>query len=171
VAGLPLEQILGAGDAHAILAELVVRSHQREAASQAALLALGGDEAEIALRLAAWDHGVELGRRIADERGLADLAPADAFDVASSVTLEDLPCRTAATVLEEDASRIGWKHDRCPYRAAWQSAGLAHAAGCNVVSAWTRGLVHGLAPTLEYRRPRAIAAGDTRCEHLIVVLR
>jgi hypothetical protein len=33
-----------------------------------------------------------------------------------------------------------------------------------------RGVAAGLDPTVEYRRPRALALGDTSCEHALVVL-
>src|SRR5436190_24294535 len=62
-----LERLLGGRDPHAVLEDLVKRSHAREGAAYASLVASGGDEAEVRLRLVAWSHGTEIGRRKAAE--------------------------------------------------------------------------------------------------------
>jgi hypothetical protein len=164
-----LGRLVGGRDAHEVLADLIAACHRREGASYAALLAVGGDEAEVRLRLVAWDHGAEVGRRTA-AAAKAGAGPAVALDLLCDTMLEDLPCRGSMTLLAQEPKRIAWRHDRCPYQVAWEAAGAPHALGCSVISAWIRGFASGVDPNVEYRRPRAIARGDASCEHELIVI-
>jgi hypothetical protein len=165
-----IEELVGKSDAHEVLERLVSRSHRREGAVYGALVALEGDEAEVQLRLAAWDHGVESGRRAASEQEGAALGPSGVFDLVGERHLEGMPCRGTTTLLSEQPTRLTWKHDRCPFQQDWHAVGVPHSSACNVISAWLRGFAAGADERVEYRRPRALSAGDARCEHELVVI-
>lgn len=158
-----LEEACSLGDPADVLERCVQSLLQREAAGHRALLLLHGDDAEVRLRLAAFDHGVEIGRETGPAGGL--LGPSGVFDALAATVLEDMPCRPRVQVLAASAGSVSWMHETCPYRHAWQRAGAEFAPACQVMSAWIRGLATGLDPTVEYRRPRALALGDQRCEH------
>ena len=164
-----LARLASGRDAHEVLADLVGRAHSREGASYAALVAAGGDEAEVRLRLVAWDHGAEIGRRIAST-AKAGSGPGTVLDLLTESLLEDLPCRSSLTLQVDEPGRVTWRHDRCPFQAAWEAAGAPHAVACSVISAWIRGFASGVDPNVEYRRPKAIARGDAWCEHELVVI-
>ena len=164
-----LDRLVGGRDPHEVLEALVAACHRREGSSYAALYAVGGDEAEVRLRLVAFDHGTEVGRRVATA-AKCGAGPAVVLDLLSETLLEDLPCRSRLTLVSESPARVTWRHSACPFQAAWEAAGAPHALGCSVVSAWIRGFATGVDPTTEYRRPKAIARGDAWCEHELVVL-
>jgi hypothetical protein len=155
-------------DPYGVVERAVAALLTREAAGHRALLLLFGDDAEVRLRLAAFDHGVETGREIAAGRG--PLGPARVFDALDAHVLEDMPCRPQASLLHEDSRRVAWAHERCPYRAAWQDAGAPMRPACQIMSAWIRGLATGLDAAVEYRRPKSVAMGDERCEHELVAI-
>lgn len=164
-----LARLVGGRDPHEVLADLAGRAHRREGASYATLFAIGGDEAEVRLRLAAWDHGVEIGRRTA-AAARAGAGPATVLDLLTEALLEDLPCRSSLAIQSQEPGRVTWRHDACPFQASWEAAGAAHEVPCSVISAWIRGFASGVDPNVEYRRPRAIARGDAWCEHELVVI-
>ncbi len=154
--------------ASAVLESAIAAVLTREAAGHAVLLATCGDEAEVRLRLAAFEHGLECGREAG--AGQIGRGPGAAFDALAGVLLEDMPCRPHVRLVEQTPHRVRWSHGACPYGDAWKRGGVDARPACHVLSAWVRGLVQGLDPSVEYRRPRALALGDERCEHEIVVL-
>lgn len=162
-----LEDACALGDPHEALDRCVQALLAREAAGQRALLLLHGDDAEVRLRLAAFDHGVEIGRELSPGGGL--LGPSGVFDALAAAVLEDMPCRPRVQLLSAAPHRMSWAHASCPYRMAWQRAGAEAASACQILSAWIRGLAAGLDPAVEYRRPKALALGDARCEHELVI--
>ena len=164
-----LARLASGRDPHEVLAELVAACHRREGASYAALFAIGGDEAEVRLRLVAWDHGAEMGRRTA-AAAKAGSGPSVVLDLLGETLLEDLPCRSAVTLLEDEPARVTWRHDACPFQSAWETAGAPFSVACSVISAWIRGFASGVDATVEYRRPKAISRGDSWCEHELVVV-
>jgi hypothetical protein len=170
VADRTLEAVVGADDAHAVLLRLVARAHQREGAVYGALLARDGEEAEVHLRMAAWDHGLDCGQRARAGMGDHVQGPSAVFDLIGEHFLENLPCRAGTTLLSEQPARVTWKHDACPFQDEWDRVVVPQAAACNILSAWLRGFASGADGRVEYRRPRAIAQGDARCEHELVVL-
>lgn len=164
-----LERLVGGHEPHAVLDRLVAAAHAREGASYAALLAAGGDEAEVRLRLVAWDHGSEIGRRSAAS-SRAGSGPAVVLDLLTESLLEGLPCRASMTLVADEESRVEWRHQACPFQAAWASVDAPFELSCSVISAWIRGFAFGVDPKVEYRRPRAIARGDSWCEHELIVI-
>lgn len=165
-----LEDLVRDGDPHAVLSRLVAAAHQREGAVYGALIALEGDEAEVYLRLAAWDHGVEVGRRVATSQRTEVGGPSAVFDLIGETFLESMPCRSSAVLTSESAEKVTWKHDACPFAADWARTAVPQGSACNVVSAWLRGFAAGVDGTVEYRRPAAVAHGAERCEHELVVI-
>lgn len=161
-----LVEACASGEPHGVLERCVLALLIREAAGHQALLLLHGDDAEVRLRLAAFDHGVEIGRECS---GPAPLGVSGVFDALSATVLEDMPCRPRVTLVSEQPSRVRWVHEQCPYREAWNQAGVRAAPACQIMSAWIRGLATGLDSGVEYRRPRALALGDARCEHELTI--
>ena len=164
-----LKRLLGGRDPHAVLDSLIARSHAREGASYAALSAAGGDEAEVRLRLAAMDHGAEIGRRSAAATR-AGSGPSVVLDLLTDSLLEGLPCRAALSLVTDEPDRVEWRHHACPFQASWESVGASFELSCGVVSAWIRGFASGVDPSVEYRRPRALSRGDAWCEHELTVI-
>ena len=157
-------------DPHERLHDLVSRFHRREGAVYGALVQRHGVEAENLLRLAAWEHGLEAGRRLAGQEETPRSGTSFVFDLISRHVLEGLPCQSGALLVVESAQRVAWKHDECPYRADWERVAVPFASACNIVSAWIRGIAAGADGDVEYRRPKSIAGGDARCEHEVVTL-
>jgi hypothetical protein len=161
----------GRGDAsHDELRGLVAAAHRREAATWRALLETGGDDAEVRLRLAAEEHGREVGGRVAALHGGAGGGPGAALDLLAATLLEGLPCEATVHIQREEPRHVAWTHAACPYQAHWTAAGVDFAGACGILSAWIRGFASGCDPTLEYRRPAALAAGDPHCEHELTVI-
>jgi hypothetical protein len=165
-----LPELVAGASAHDDLADLVSRVHRREAAVWRALIDLHGDDAEVRLRLAAEEHGRAAGREAAEKLGRGTGGPSAIFDLLGAVLLEELPCESRIRITSEEPGRIAWRHSGCPYRSDWQAAGLSFQAGCGIVSAWIRGFAAGCDAGVEYRRPRAVAAGDPLCEHELAAL-
>ena len=163
-----LEELVGDRDPHEALHELVSRFHRREGAVYGALVHRHGVEAEVVLRLAAWEHGIDTGRRLAAGTVPGPSGPSAVFDLIALNVLEGLPCQTTSLLVLEGPHRVAWKHDACPYRADWERVAVPLASACNVISAWIRGIAAGVDGNVEYRRPKAIAIGDERCEHEVV---
>lgn len=159
-----LADLAALGDAHDVLERCAESLFAREAAGHRAILLLFGDDAEVRLRLAAFDHGLESGRELSGGRR----GPSGVLDGLATWLLEDMPCRSSVALLSEEPRRVRWAHARCPYRAAWQHAGAEMRPACQILSAWIRGLASGMDASVEYRRPRAIALGDDRCEHELI---
>jgi hypothetical protein len=165
-----LESAAACADPHDGMAEAIAALLRREAAAHAALLQGFGDDAEVRLRLAAFEHGQECGRQIARDAAPGDSGPSAVFDLLHEHLLEELPCRTHIRMVAETPSRVRYAHASCPYARAWAAVSMPHAPACHVLSTWVRGLVHGMDPNVEYRRPKAIALGDARCEHELTLV-
>lgn len=164
-----LEELVGCRDPREVLADLISRFHRREGAVYSALLALGGDDAEVRLRLAAESHGRRSGRAAIERWGRGVGGPPAVFDLLSGHLLEGMPCAAARELVADDPVRVTWTHRACPYELDWKATGTPFLPACNIVSAWVRGFAGGCDAGVEYRRRQSLAADDGRCEHELTI--
>jgi hypothetical protein len=159
----PLEELLEGVAIHQGIQDLIIKAETREAATIAAFCEKYGDEAkELAIK-AAHDHGVECGKKAAQESGENGCTASRAFELLSGNLCDGMPCDRGAQVQTESDTRVTWDHTDCIHESYWKDAGASFETMCELVTAWIAGFGEGVNPKIKYTREKAIAFGDSEC--------
>lgn len=160
-----LEELLANKPIHQGIQSLIVGVETREAATIAAFCAKYKDAAKIAAE-AAHNHGVNSGKEAIKKNGLT---PADCnntakvFEVMGEYLCDGMPCDRGAQVVAESEKSTSWDHESCVHEPYWKDAGADFLTMCDVVNEWIAGFGEGINPCIEYKREKALAAGDPSC--------
>lgn len=136
----------------------------REAAVMAALLERFGDEVEVEARLCAYDHGWEVGERVAGSRGVVSPTPEQGFDLLADHFPGGEGCRPAVRLRSADEGEVVWETYDRETLARWERAGLTSRLMSNINAFWCKGFgeaLHGDGGTgLEFRSGKGMADGE-----------
>lgn len=161
----PLEELLANKPIHQGIQSLIIEVETRESATIAAFCAKFSDAAKVAAE-AAHKHGISCGKEAIKNKGLS---PADcsntskAFEVMGEYLCDGMPCDRGAQVVAESEKSTSWDHETCVHEPYWQETGADFLTMCNIVNEWIAGFGEGINSQIEYKREKALAAGDASC--------
>ena len=159
-----LEELAVSEPLHAALEGIAARQAEREAVTLAALLRRFGDDAEVEIRLSAYDHGWQTGDRIARVRPGGPIGPAEAYDLLAENYPDGIACCPSMRLLAEEESCTSWAQFGSEVLEGWARAGVPAEVMCSMVAFWCKGFGEGLNPEIVYRKGKSLAAGEPYLE-------
>ncbi|MCF6156277.1 MAG: hypothetical protein E3K36_13770 [Candidatus Brocadia sp.] len=161
----PLEELLANKPIHQGIQSLIVEIESREAAIIAAFCAKYSDAAKVAAD-AARKHGISCGKEAIKGKGLstADCGnTSKTFEVMGDYLCDGMPCDRGAQVVTDSEKETAWDHESCVHESYWRDAGADFLTMCNIINEWIAGFGEGINSHIEYKREKALAAGDPSC--------
>lgn len=131
-------------DPHQFLEEAARAQVAREAAALAAVLERFGDEAEVEARLCSYDHGWEVGERVAGARGLNGVSPEEGFDLLADHFPHGTACRPGLRLLSSSEDEAVWEVFDPEVREIWVEAGASPCLMSHLNAFWCKGFGEAL---------------------------